>query len=224
MPCDTGSDLKDLQEEVEDMGLRVELRLVQEGWNDKRMGGKWAPNNGAIMERAAEARKWLKDTFRDADGDIVLVSHGGFLHFLTEDWEDSGVYNGKLLRSSTHASSLFKEDLIGPVVPCSKFLVSNVDNAPWRVVLGTGWANTEFRSYSFTNEPEAHLIETGQSRAQREKPIAPPDREAQKAFYAAALRVWENQGLQNPSKAGVEKPINSKPVEARLDVVQPVDS
>lgn len=97
VPCDTGSNLKVLHDEFEEKGLRVDLGLVDEEWNNKRNGTKWEPSHEVIMARGAEARKWLSDKFRDIDGDIILVSHGGFLHYFTEDWEDSGVYNGKLL-------------------------------------------------------------------------------------------------------------------------------
>lgn len=95
VPCDTGSDLEALKEEIESKELRVDLTLVPQDWNDKRMDTKWAPSSSAIMARGAEGRKWLRDTFKNVDGDVVLVSHGGFLHYFTEDWEDSGVYNGK---------------------------------------------------------------------------------------------------------------------------------
>lgn len=52
---------------------------------------KWAPETKAIKDRAREARRWLKAR---PEKEIVLVTHGGFLHYFTEDWEDSSVYQG----------------------------------------------------------------------------------------------------------------------------------
>ncbi|KAF2162284.1 hypothetical protein M409DRAFT_27287 [Zasmidium cellare ATCC 36951] len=120
LPCDTGSDVEELKKEFE--GKPVDLELVKEGWNNKR--GKWAPNSKAIEKRAREARIWLQGR---PEKNIVVVTHGGFLHYFTEDFHDQ-----------------------------DKFA-------------GTGWANTEFRSYYFsTHEPtEAHLIETNESRERR---------------------------------------------------------
>ncbi|KAJ5354987.1 uncharacterized protein N7496_012199 [Penicillium cataractarum] len=38
-----------------------------------------------IRDRALYIRRWLKAR---PEKEIVVVSHGGFLHFLTDDWED----------------------------------------------------------------------------------------------------------------------------------------
>lgn len=88
LPSDTGSDVDVLRKEME--GKPVDLSLVQEGWNSKK--GKWAPSPDALEKRAAEVRRWLKARPEKA---IVLVSHGGFLHYFTEDWSDSGKFSGK---------------------------------------------------------------------------------------------------------------------------------
>ena len=77
LPCDTGSDLDVLREEFAQKP--VELGLVKEGWDSKK--GKWAATSNAIEARAREARVWLRDRTED---EIVVVTHGGFLHFLTE--------------------------------------------------------------------------------------------------------------------------------------------
>lgn len=39
----------------------------------------------AVEVRAAELRKWL---WRRPEKEIVLVTHGAFLHYLTEDWDN----------------------------------------------------------------------------------------------------------------------------------------
>ncbi len=89
VPCDTGSDVEVLKKEME--GKPVDLSLVYEGWNSKK--GKWAAKADAIEARAKEARLWLKVR---PEKEIVVVTHGGFLHFFTEDWADTNKYQGRV--------------------------------------------------------------------------------------------------------------------------------
>lgn len=116
LPCDTGSEPEVLAAEF---GSWADLAGVPRGWNDKTSAGSpWAPRVEALEERARAARVWLRDLGRrwKAEGrgdsaDIVVTTHGGFLHFLTQDWEGLDISKG------------------------------------------TGWNNTEYRSYEF-DEPE----------------------------------------------------------------------
>ena len=87
LPCDTGSDLATLHKEFHDQP--VDLSLVHTGWNSKT--GKWAPDAEAIATRCREARQWLKSR---PEKEIVVVTHGGFLHYLTEDWTGSSKFRG----------------------------------------------------------------------------------------------------------------------------------
>ena len=89
VPCDTGSDVEVLRKEME--GKPVDLSLVHEGWNSKT--GKWAAKADAIEVRAKEARLWLKAR---PEKEIVIVTHGGFLHFFTEDWADTNKFQGRV--------------------------------------------------------------------------------------------------------------------------------
>ena len=68
---------------------------------------------------------------------MLILPAGGFLHYFTEDWNDSNRF------------------------------------------AGTGWANTEFRSYTFStsDDREAHLIELPESRARRQGDEKPLDKE-----------------------------------------------
>ena len=77
LPCDTGSDVPILRDEF--ANKPVDLDLVTKGWNSK--SGKWAATNSAIEKRAREARVWLRGREEE---NIAVVTHGGFLHFLTE--------------------------------------------------------------------------------------------------------------------------------------------
>lgn len=88
VPCDTGSDISVLREEMKEKP--VDLSRVREGWNVKT--GKWAPTADAIEHRAREARLWLKAR---PEEEIVVVTHGGFLHYFTEDWSDFNKVMGK---------------------------------------------------------------------------------------------------------------------------------
>lgn len=81
VPCDIGTDIGPLKQEMR--GKPVDLSRVTEGWNIK--AGKYAPTKKALEARAREARQWLKAR---PEAEIVLVTHGGFLHYFTEDWKD----------------------------------------------------------------------------------------------------------------------------------------
>ncbi|KAK1759570.1 histidine phosphatase superfamily [Echria macrotheca] len=129
LPCDVGSAPEKLAAEF---GEKVDLAMVEEGWNDKTPGSRWAPEMKKLEERAREARVWLRELGRatvlgeERDAHIVVVSHGGFLHFLTHDFDGM--------------------------------------NAQY----GTGWQNTECRTYEFedleaADDEEARIKETASS-------------------------------------------------------------
>ncbi|EEQ83626.2 phosphoglycerate mutase [Blastomyces dermatitidis ER-3] len=171
VPCDVGSDLTVLQKEVDDNGLPVDLKLVGEDWNSKKE--KWAPSAEAIANRAREARRWLKAR---PEKEIVIVTHGGFLHYFTEDWEDSTLYQG------------------------------------------TGWRNTEYRTYTFAASVDqddlygrpvdgdnASIIETRESRTRRGRPAEAPSRDLQKQFFVQAMTGWENQILEFAKQEAAKK-------------------
>jgi broad specificity phosphatase PhoE len=124
-PCDCGSPLMVLEKDFEPLG--VDLHLVKEGWEVKK--GRNSRGTEAIQHRARDLRQWLRrksHEFKD-EGDVVLVTHGGFLHFLTQDWTDYDRFTG------------------------------------------TGWTNTEWRTYQFLDldDPEARMMETTESKARR---------------------------------------------------------
>ncbi|KAG9755531.1 phosphoglycerate mutase family protein, partial [Aureobasidium melanogenum] len=89
--CDIGTDRDELERQVKagdlwdtDMDVpsyKIDFSAVEEGWNTKE--GKWAPDRATVQKRAAKLRSWL---FGRREEVVVVVSHGGFLHALTEDW------------------------------------------------------------------------------------------------------------------------------------------
>ena len=100
MPCDTGSPIAELEREF--AGQPVDLELlshVGDSWFDKQKGPYFPePNN--LDARARKARQWIKATFGEQqDGHVAVVTHGGFLHYFTEDWADHDKFPGMFLLS-----------------------------------------------------------------------------------------------------------------------------
>lgn len=99
LPCDVGSEPEVLRAEF---GAWADFGLVAKGWNDKTSpNSPWAPRVAAMEERAREARVWLrelgrrwKEEGRGESADIVVVTHGAFLHFLNEDWDGMDFIKG----------------------------------------------------------------------------------------------------------------------------------
>ncbi|GAB7337931.1 hypothetical protein MBLNU457_4314t2 [Dothideomycetes sp. NU457] len=176
LPCDTGSDAAEVQREFQ--GKPVDLAKLQgpEGatWNSKQ--GKWAPNSDAIQGRAQEARQWL---LQRPEKDIVVVTHGGFLHYFTEDWAGHDKFQGSHhhehhhLHLHQHSEKFRPHHHMGEI---DLFLNELLNDHR----AGTGWANTEFRSYTFAPEGGAHLIETPESRQRRAGTEKPLSKEEQK--------------------------------------------
>lgn len=98
--CDTGSDLSDLKKMVVSNGWPVDLDLVKDDWNIKSLQSRYSPSHSAIKVRARDLRALLYLKVRElaeegsSDITIVLVSHGGLLHYFTDDWEDAARYPG----------------------------------------------------------------------------------------------------------------------------------
>ncbi|GME66338.1 Ubiquitin-conjugating enzyme E2 [Neofusicoccum parvum] len=90
-PCDTGFARAELEAalpalvgEPAPFDLRkVDFGLVEEGWNSK--AGVYTPSFPAVERRAASLRAWLRER---PEENVVLVTHGAFLHYLIEDWAD----------------------------------------------------------------------------------------------------------------------------------------
>ncbi|KAI0120488.1 phosphoglycerate mutase-like protein [Hypoxylon sp. NC0597] len=164
LPCDIGSEPSKLKEEFGDL---VDLHLVQEGWNDKSRGSRYYPTPSNLEARSRAVRLWLRDLVSKAgdDAQAVLVTHGGILHFLTEDWD--GV---KLDR-------------------------------------GTGWENTELRSYEFADptgqDPNASLKET-QPSWRRRRGSAIPLTETEQMQIRQAFQTLLDEETKKNERATVD--------------------
>ncbi|KAG5664964.1 hypothetical protein KAF25_008698 [Fusarium avenaceum] len=77
--CDTGRDLSEVKADFEQ--LPVNFDVVETGWHIKE--DKWAPVASSLLKRAQIARQWLSER---QEAEIVVTTHGCFLHFLTDDW------------------------------------------------------------------------------------------------------------------------------------------
>lgn len=163
LPCDTGSAPSKLKDEFSSgpFAGKVDLEFVTEGWNSKT--GRWSPAASAIEARAREARVWLRNLAVEAskssseDLNIVVVTHGGYLHYFTEDWDGHAKFTG------------------------------------------TGWANTEFRSYNFVapdgSDADASLVETKESRNMRKGEEKPLSADEQRELRASAEQHSAEQGF-----------------------------
>lgn len=85
-PCDTGSPTDLLRQEF---GGVVDLHLMENDWNSK--SGKYAPDVPHLQERARELRCWLRAR---SEEQVVVVSHGDFLHHVTGNIDDRGQQTG----------------------------------------------------------------------------------------------------------------------------------
>lgn len=93
-PCDTGSAPEVLEHEfgTGQYAGKVDLSRVEEGWNIKSPSSKWGPAPEMVEARAAVSRRFLHELGQEyeertgKEAHIAVVTHGGFLHFATEDW------------------------------------------------------------------------------------------------------------------------------------------
>ena len=94
-PCDTGSSPSELAAFLAQQSWPVDLSLLSDSWTTKSLGTRYSPNGDAVKRRARATRVQLRAKARELvdagieNPQIVLVTHGGFLHYFTGDWEDA---------------------------------------------------------------------------------------------------------------------------------------
>lgn len=109
-PCDTGRALDDLAQFLAEQGVadHVDLRRVPRGWDSKT--GEWSERDDAVEVRAQKLLGFLAEEV-ERGSDVVLVTHGFFIHYLIEDWDDYAVRgNGKC--ESGFWSGMYEDMLI----------------------------------------------------------------------------------------------------------------
>ncbi|PIB01650.1 putative phosphatase [Cercospora beticola] len=107
LPCDTGSSREVLEKEFGDQP--VNLDHVTPNWECKV--GRWAPDVEAVQTRARQVRVWLRDR---PERNIVVVTHGGFLHFFTENWSEHDLFSGTGWANTEWRSVRFTSEEKGP--------------------------------------------------------------------------------------------------------------
>jgi len=119
-PCDTGSSKDALAAEF---GDALDLSRVSDAWTDKA-NGPFEPTLEKLSARGREARRALREIAAgDDDAHVVAVSHGGILHFVTDDWQGIPEGRGELNLRSMQMRPLLTDDshrlgqLRGPLVP-----------------------------------------------------------------------------------------------------------
>jgi len=76
--CDRGSDVAVLERKFADS--KLDFSGIPADWNRKE--GPWAPTPEALAKRAVKVRRWLRER---PEKQVVVVTHAGFLHWLTQD-------------------------------------------------------------------------------------------------------------------------------------------
>lgn len=94
LPCDTGSAAEVLSRKF---GKTVDVTRLREGWNTPEVTTSWQNKEDLLIARAERARADLFDAIKDLNEDshVVLVSHGAFLHFVTDDYSGIELGHGK---------------------------------------------------------------------------------------------------------------------------------
>ena len=116
--CDIGSDPPLLRDIVAENRWPVDFSLIKDGWNVKTLDNRYSPHSSAIKARARDARVFLRMKIRElvrngvTDPQVVLVTHGGYLHYFTDDWEESYQYPGTGWHNCETRSYIFEEDFM----------------------------------------------------------------------------------------------------------------
>ncbi|KAK9483821.1 histidine phosphatase superfamily [Lipomyces starkeyi] len=114
LACDVGQERRVLEEELPELipeeildidVTKVDTTLLEDGWNSKK--GIYEPRLKAVQERAAALRSWL---WQRPESHIILVTHGAFLHYLTEDWTLYDGKRGTAYRNCEFRCFIFSED------------------------------------------------------------------------------------------------------------------
>ncbi|CAO2655522.1 Nn.00g043250.m01.CDS01 [Neocucurbitaria sp. VM-36] len=93
---------------------KLDASAVTKGWNSKE--GYWAYTKEAISKRAADLRNML---FQRPEAQlmlteqIILVTHGAFAHFLTEDWDVDDPMTGTAYNNCEHREFVFTDKSTG---------------------------------------------------------------------------------------------------------------
>jgi broad specificity phosphatase PhoE len=101
-PANTPSDIGLLKDEFGDVADFHRCLDTYVDYNTKQ--GRWAPDGASLQTRAVELRRFLRDREED---EVVVVSHGDFLHYVTGDINDDGTQAGGWWKNTEFRSYRF---------------------------------------------------------------------------------------------------------------------
>ena len=119
-PCDTGSSPSLLRAFLAEQKWPVDSKLLTPSWTDKGAQSRYSPHSAALKTRARDARVYLRqraaELLQQSQGEnveLVLVTHGGYLHYFTGDWEDASAGLGTGWKNCETRSYNFENSVAG---------------------------------------------------------------------------------------------------------------
>lgn len=100
-PANTPSGIKRLQDEY---GSVVNFERCLQFTDYDKKTGQFAPDSRSLTERAMNLRKFLRERQED---EIVIVSHGDFLHHVSRDVDEDGKQIGGDWENTEYRSYIF---------------------------------------------------------------------------------------------------------------------
>lgn len=100
-PCDVGSPVDELAAEF---AAKVDVSHVEPAWTQKDEASPYEPTLEKLLARGRQGRLALREIAGHGDDHIVVVTHGGILHFLTDDWHGVDEDQGNVLFFSSVSS------------------------------------------------------------------------------------------------------------------------
>ncbi|KAF4435881.1 hypothetical protein F53441_13389 [Fusarium austroafricanum] len=156
--CDTGSDLPIIKAAFENQP--VGFSMVELGWHIK---GKWGSTKSSLLERAQVARKWLSER---PETEIVVICHGCFLHFLTDDWFNAVNMQATDWANAEVRSFTFVDDKNhGPVLLRESNAMSNDEQTRQGTFIDPGVAGSEDNGNDSAADAESILSSTASASA-----------------------------------------------------------
>ncbi|PSN62118.1 phosphoglycerate mutase-like protein [Corynespora cassiicola Philippines] len=210
-PCDTGSDAEVLAKMMREENIPVDAALVEDGWNNKHPSTKWANNSFKVSSRAREARIYIRDIVKEMikrgdDSDVAIVSHGGFIHHFTEDWEDTADHDSVSFGNTEYRTYEFVQ--LEPNTPTEGTPMASAGSSTTSLALGIndlqvpppeGCDPAKYReNYGLVPFDDdfnhATLRETKESRFRRgKKTELAAGRKEQNALFLRQIDIWERE-------------------------------
>lgn len=97
----------------------VDPSHFKDGWYLNTTQSRYNPHSGAISARADYARltvyRLIQQPVKNGNDDVnvAVVTHGGFLHSFTEDWEDSWMCTSASWRNCETRSYVYEDYIVG---------------------------------------------------------------------------------------------------------------